>query len=359
MQSDSVAYRLSAIICHLTAVFPIMIIPFFIPHAGCPHQCVFCNQRNITGQIAQADPPSVPNRIEEYLNTGTGRRPVHVAFYGGSFTALPAATQQDYLDAVRPFIVSGQVSGIRLSTRPDCITGEILTRLKDSHVDIVELGVQSMDDHVLALSGRGHTAEDSVKAVRLLKEYDLAVGLQLMPGLPGDTPDIFLNTVEDVIALKPDFVRLYPALVIRDTPLAELYKTGRYIPLHLDDAVSLCRSALLKFEQEDIEVIRIGLQPTEELERPGTIMAGPYHPAFRQLVESSLLLERMRALLKGRSEKDDTALIQVNPRDLSAAIGQHRSNVDTLKREFGLRNIRIAADEGDLKRRTPVLIPSC
>jgi histone acetyltransferase (RNA polymerase elongator complex component) len=335
-----------------------MIIPFFIPHAGCPHQCVFCNQKNITGQSAPVDPSSVPDTIIGYFRTNTGKKPVQVAFYGGSFTALPINTQREYLEAVQPFIYAGEVQSIRLSTRPDCITPDILTRLKTYRVGTVELGVQSMDDRVLELSGRGHTARDTINAVTLLREHDVTVGLQLMPGLPGDSSNGFTSTVEKVVALKPDFVRLYPALVIEGTPLAELYRTGRYAPLALDDAVSLCRDALVRFEQANIDVIRIGLQPTEELEKSGTILAGPYHPAFRQLVESSLLLERMRSCLSDRNEETDIARFQVNPHDLSAAIGQRRSNIDILTKEFGLRELRIVAGGTMLKRREPVLLAS-
>ncbi len=336
-----------------------MIIPFFIPHAGCPHQCVFCNQKNITGQSAPTDPSSVPKTINDYLRINKGKGPAHIAFYGGSFTALPIGIQRDYLEAVQPFIHSGLIGSIRLSTRPDCITNGILALLKAYHVGTVELGVQSMDDNVLRLAGRGHGAEDTVNAVKLLREHCFTVGLQLMPGLPGDSPDCFMTTVENVVELKPAFVRLYPALVIKDTPLAELYNSGRYAPLPLDDAVSLCRDALVRFEQANIDVIRIGLQTTEELEKPGTILAGPYHPAFRQLVESSLLLEKMRFALRQRKDKTGAVTFQISAKDLSAAIGQRRSNIDILKKEFGLRELHIVAGRTTLRRREPVLLPSC
>jgi histone acetyltransferase (RNA polymerase elongator complex component) len=187
-----------------------------------------------------------------------------------------------------------------------------------------------MDDRVLALSGRGHNAVDTENAVKLLREDDFIVGLQLMPGLPGDSAEKFIDTVDKTIALKPDFVRLYPVLVIKDTPLEGLYKTGQYTPLSLDEAVSLCRKALIKFEQTDIEVIRIGLQPTKELGKPGTILAGPYHPAFRQVVESSILLDRMKALLMNRKPSRFEVTFLVNPGDISAAVGQKRSNTEYL-----------------------------
>ena len=239
-----------------------MIIPFFIPHAGCPHQCVFCNQTNITGQDGPASAATVPGKIDRYLDTHHSGGPVHLAFYGGSFTALPPDAQEAYLAAASPFIESGRIRDIRLSTRPDCVSSKVLDLLTRYNVKTVELGVQSMDDRVLVLAGRGHTARDTVDAVALLREYRFDVGLQLMPGLPGDSADIFRTTVDTVIGLNPDFVRLYPALVIKGTPLERLYLAGKYTPLPLDAAVSICREAYTKFKQAGISVIRMGLQPT-------------------------------------------------------------------------------------------------
>jgi histone acetyltransferase (RNA polymerase elongator complex component) len=333
-----------------------MIIPFFIPHSGCPHQCVFCNQKNITGQANPVVPMAIPQEITEYLAISSSDNPVYVAFYGGSFTALPFETQRAYLNAVQPFIHTGQIAGIRLSTRPDCITNEILALLKEYRVTTIELGVQSMDDVVLTRSGRGHTATDTMNAVSLIRSSAFLIGLQLMPGLPGDSADSFMRTIDTVIALQPDFVRIYPALVIKDTPLEDLYATARYTPLSLEDAVLFCRKALEKFELAGIDVIRIGLQPTEELDKPGTIVAGPYHPAFRQLVESSILLDKMRSALRSRTVKTDRVTFQVNPKDLSAAIGQKRSNIKKLEKEFGVQKIRIVGGQNVLRRRDPVLV---
>lgn len=332
-----------------------MIIPFFIPNSGCPHQCVFCNQKNITGQVASIEAPSIPRAIAEYVKTNDPDEPVQVAFYGGSFTALGIDMQKSYLEAVRPFILSGQIKSIRLSTRPDNINREILALLKAYHVQTIELGVQSMDDRVLALSGRGHSAVDTVNAARLLREYGFLAGLQLLPGLPGDSAEKFVDTVDKTIALKPDFVRMYPLLVIKDTPLEELYTTGQYTPLLLDEAVSLCREALIRFERAGIEVIRIGLQPTKELAKPGTILAGPYHPAFRQVVESSIYLDKMTALLQGNGTGNTDTVFLVHPDDLSSAIGQKRSNLEHLKDQFALKTIRLRADKS-IPRRTVKLI---
>ncbi|HTP05065.1 MAG TPA: radical SAM protein [Nitrospirota bacterium] len=316
-----------------------MIIPFFIPHSGCPHQCIFCNQKKITGQHEIPDATRLPQKINGYLRNDRSDNPAQIAFYGGSFTALPQDTQKAFLEAVRPFIRSGRIRSIRLSTRPDCISREVLDLLNEYHVETIELGAQSMDDRVLMLSGRGHTEADTVNAVTLLGKYNFTVGLQLMPGLPGDSAHGFLNTVNKTIALKPDFVRLYPTIVIKDTPLEELYHTGRYVPLSFDETVSLCRDALTRFEQNGIKVIRIGLQPTEELRKPGTIVAGPYHPSFRQHVESSIFLDKMRAVLTGKVFLEHKAVILVNPSDIDASIGQKRSNVGILKKEFSIHVI--------------------
>jgi histone acetyltransferase (RNA polymerase elongator complex component) len=333
-----------------------MIIPFFIPHSGCPHQCVFCNQKNITGQAKPIDPSVIPRTITEYLAISNSDTSPQVAFYGGSFTALPFETQKAYLAAVQPFISAGTIASIRLSTRPDCITNEVLALLREYHVATIELGVQSMDDAVLTHSGRGHTTGDTINAVRLIRSHDFLIGLQLMPGLPGDSADSFLKTIDAVIELKPDFVRIYPSLVIKDTPLEDLYASGRYVPLSLDDAVQLCRKALERFEAEGINVIRIGLQPTEELEKPGTIVAGPYHPAFREMVESSILLDKMRAALRNQTMKIRRVIFQVNPKDLSAAIGQQRSHIELLRKEFGLQEVRIVEDDAILRKGLPNLL---
>jgi histone acetyltransferase (RNA polymerase elongator complex component) len=311
---------------------------------------VFCNQRHITGRNSPPEASFVPQIIKEYLHAGAPNEPVQAAFYGGTFTALPIETQKSYLEEVQPFLQTGQIQTIRISTRPDSIEPVILSLLQAYHVTIVELGAQSMDDRVLALSGRGHTAVDTERAAILLKERGFIVGLQLMPGLPGDSADIFRETVDKVIRLKPDLVRLYPALVIKDTPMEELYRAGRYQPLSLEAAVEMCRGAFLAFKGAGIRVSRMGLQPTEELGKPGTILAGPFHPAFGQLVESSVLLDGMRDALRNRKEKAATAVLRVDPRDISTAIGQRRINIETLKKEFDLREIHIVAGNGNSRR---------
>ena len=333
-----------------------MIIPFFIPHAGCPHQCVFCDQKNITGRRTAPEPSSLPSIISSYLASTKEAGPAEVAFYGGTFTSLTSEVQRAYLTPVQPFIDTGTIAGIRLSTRPDAVTADILSLLKRYRVSTVELGVQSMDDDVLRLSGRGHTAEDTARAVDLPREHAFKIGLQLMPGLPGDTPHRFRRTVTQVIELRPDLVRIYPALVIKDTPLAERYRTGSYAPLSLDDAVELCREAADLFTAASITVARVGLQPTEELERPGTVLAGPWHPAFGQLVASSRFFVKMRALLPPAAVPGPVHFA-VHPADRSSAVGQDRRNIRMLREQFG-RDAVVVADP-DMPRGAVRSVTAC
>jgi histone acetyltransferase (RNA polymerase elongator complex component) len=269
-----------------------LIIPVFIPFGGCPHKCVFCNQAGITGEDTLPSPGVVKATVERYLSTwegrwegkgeGGGRR--EVAFYGGSFTGLPPALQKSYLECAYGYVLKKRVDALRLSTRPDYIFRGGLALLKDYGVETVELGVQSMSDEVLSLSGRGHGADITVSAVELLRMEGFKVGLQIMPGLPGDTRASIIETARRVAELEPDFVRVYPTLVIRGTPLERMSTDGVYTPWPLEEMVEVCRDLSILFKKAGIPVVRFGLQPTDELEK--NIVAGPYHPAFRQLVET-------------------------------------------------------------------------
>lgn len=322
-----------------------MIIPFFIPHSGCKHQCVFCNQKKITGMDSVPRPECIAEEIRARVSFSANRHDIELAFYGGSFTALPIEKQEKYLSVIRPFIESGMIKSIRISTRPDCINEDILRLLYQYHVRTIELGAQSMDDRVLHESGRGHTTSDTIAASRLIHESGFCLGLQLMAGLAGDDRDGFIRTVRVATELYPAFVRLYPVIVIKDTPLAELYASGRYSPLSLEEAVELCSDAASLLEDKGIKVIRIGLQDADELRIPGTILAGPYHPAFGQLVRSRMLLQKIMRLIAHRGARGDTLGILVNPADLSSAIGQGRANIAALQKEYGLRDVRIISDE--------------
>lgn len=261
-----------------------LIIPLFVPFGGCPNQCVFCDQKGITGETGLPTPAEAALTVESYLSTWKGKGTREIAFYGGSFTALPDKVQLGYLEAAFRYVRDGRVDSIRVSTRPDCVTGAIIERLRKYGVATVELGAQSMSDEVLRLSGRGHTKEATIEAVRLLKGAHLKAGLQFMPGLPGDTKESVLKTTVEIIRLCPDFVRVYPTLVLKDTPLYRMYLAGSYTPWTLEDMTDVCRKASSLLEEAGVPVIRMGLQPTKELE--DNLVAGPYHPSFRQLVEN-------------------------------------------------------------------------
>ena len=218
-------------------------IPIFVPHRGCPFDCVFCNQKRITGTQKEVTADDVHNIIGEYLKTLPSKnRRIEAAFFGGSFTGIPINEQSELLAAANEYLKKGDIDGIRLSTRPDYIDKEILDNLLKYGVTTIELGVQSMDDSVLKSSNRGHTRKDVINAVRLIKEYSFTLGLQMMTGLPGDTDEKSLYTADEIIKLKPDIVRIYPTLTIKDTFLEKMYLTGKYQPQSVDEAVNLANS---------------------------------------------------------------------------------------------------------------------
>ena len=263
------------------------IIPIFVPHKGCPNQCSFCNQKHITGQITETTPKMAKDTIEMYLKTiDTKKFHTEIAFYGGSFTAIDVEYQTSLLKTAYEYVKSGQIKGIRLSTRPDAIDDKILDNLCKFGVTEIELGVQSMCDDVLELNKRGHTSLQVKDAVSLIKKRSFSLGLQMMTGLLGDTYEKSIYTANEICALKPDFVRIYPTLVFNNTDLAEFYRKGEYTPPTLEDTVKLCRELLDIFENRNgIKVIRMGLFMNDN-EAKENFLAGPYHPRFRELVQN-------------------------------------------------------------------------
>jgi len=307
------------------------IIPIFVSHRGCPHDCIFCNQKKITGQGGDVAGEDVKNKIEEYLQTIPKENVVvEVAFYGGSFTAIPIDQQQALLEAVQPYIAQGAVHHIRISTRPDCIDIQIIELLKACKVKIIELGVQSMDEEVLRISNRGHSAQDVIDSVALLKQHGFTVGVQVMVGLPGDSEQKSIDTVKALNELKPDIARIYPALVIRNTYMEQLYYRDEYRPLSLDAAVETCKKLLILFEKNHVEVIRVGLQPTENILEGKEVVAGPFHPSMRQLVVASIYRDMLDYMLKDTEEIKHLEVF-VNPRDISDVLGQKRNNIEAIK----------------------------
>lgn len=315
------------------------ILPVFVPHLGCPHDCVFCNQRRISGTTEPADAQTVRNILAAAAavpRNGTKRQ---LAFYGGSFTAIPEAQQLELLAAAREGIERGIIDSIRLSTRPDAIDGAVLARLRRYGVDTVELGAQSLDDEVLRCSGRGHTAEDVRRASRLIKDAGFRLVLQMMTGLPGDSGEQSLATAREIVALRPDGVRIYPTVIVRDTALYELWQRGSYCEHTVEEAVHLCAKILPLFEAAEIPVIRLGLNPTEELSG-GAAVAGAYHPAFGELVRAQMMLEKAEALLCG-AEPGSRVILAVQPRLLSQMLGHRRRNVSALIDEFQLMELKV------------------
>ncbi len=333
------------------------IIPLFISHRGCPHHCSFCNQESITGHRELSLTEYKDNFTEEinsWLERFRTPDPVEVAFYGGSFTCLPEDEQYVLLSVVQPFMQSGRVSGIRLSTRPDCLSENIVSFLKDLGVKKVELGVQSLDNKVLRKSGRGHLAEDSINSIHLLKKAGLEVGVQLMVGLPGESSLSFLSGIRLLGKLKPDFVRLYPVVVVRHSQLERQYLSGDYRVLSLNRAIALSKLFLQEMRAYRIPVIRIGLQPSKELE--SQLVAGPYHPSFGELVESRIWLQRIRRYFR-TVPADVHVILKIADRDLSTVLGHKKNNMTRLE-ELGLRKRLTIEPDKKRKRGDFEFIPS-
>ena len=318
------------------------ILPIFVPHLGCPNDCVFCNQRRISGSPLPASGLDVTRVLSHARKEGvTG---AELAFYGGSFTAIEPGVQEELLAAAQPFWGDGTISSIRLSTRPDAIDETVCQRLVAYGVQTVELGAQSMDDGVLRQSGRGHWARDTENAVRLLKEAGFFVVLQMMTGLPGTSREKDLETARRIIGLCPDGVRIYPTVVVENTPLADMWRAGAYREHTVAEAVSLCADILPMMEKAGIPVIRLGLNPTEELSAGGAV-AGAYHPALGELVRSEILRRRAAELLKN-VPRGASVTIGVAPGRVSAMTGQHRENIRRLTEEFGLSELKIRSVPG-------------
>ncbi|HIS45616.1 MAG TPA: radical SAM protein [Candidatus Scatomorpha merdigallinarum] len=319
------------------------IIPVFVPHLGCPNDCVFCNQRRISGSVTPATPQDVVEAIER-AKTLTGpetRR--QLAFYGGSFTAIPVSEQEALLDAAGPYLESGDIVSLRLSTRPDAIDAATLKRLKAYGVETIELGAQSMSERVLALSGRGHTAQDVEDASAQVKAAGFKLILQMMTGLPGADDESDVESARRIAVLKPDGVRVYPTVIVRDTALFDIWKAGRYKEHTVEDAVRVCAKILPIFEEAHIPVIRLGLNPTEDLSG-GDAVGGAYHPALGELVKSRIMREKAEALLEGALPGSE-AVLRVNPRLMSQLVGQHGANRAYLTERFALKRLRIVPDK--------------
>ena len=303
-----------------------MIIPVFIPHLGCPHTCIFCNQRTISGQ-AETGLAAARAQIEQYLHYSKGQTSNQIAFYGGSFTALPLDYQQQLLEIAQEYIQAGQAGSVRLSTRPDAITPTIVAQLQKYQVETVELGVQSLDEKVLRLAERGHGVACVYSAVELLRQAKLQVGLQLMVGLPGQDRESLADTKEQVCYLAPDIVRIYPVLVIKGTRLSQMYQEGNYVPLSLEEAVAASYELYEQFTRYGIQVIRMGLQADGELCSEGNIVAGPFHPSFGELVFSYGYRQKVNRYIEQLPAGVESIIIEYPPKEEPKLRGMHKSNL--------------------------------
>jgi radical SAM enzyme (TIGR01210 family) len=312
------------------------IIPIFVPHAGCPHNCVFCNQDRITGVKDDVTAETVRTTIDDYLETIKNKNAtIEVSFFGGTFTGIREEKQRELLKVAKEYKDNKLLAKIRLSTRPDYINDYILSYLKEYGVDIIELGVQSLDKDVLKKAGRGHSIQDVIDASKLIKKYNFVLGHQIMPGLPEDTFDKDIHTTKASIEMKPDICRIYPALVIKDTPMEKMYKSNEYIPYSLEEAVNVSKVMYDMYRKKHINVIRIGLQPTESINEGGDIVVGPFHPSFRELVEGSLLAD----IILENMNDERNALIYINPKDLSKLYANKKLYFNKLKESNKVINV--------------------
>ena len=320
-------------------------ISIFVPHLGCPQQCSFCNQKTITGTVSQPTADDVRNAVRTALNKKDYE--YEIAFFGGSFTAIDRTYMQTLLQAAYECVDGERVKGIRISTRPDCIDGDVLALLKEYGVTSIELGAQSMDDEVLKANLRGHTAADVVTASKMIQDGGFALGLQMMTGLYLDTDEKAIETAKKLIALHPETVRIYPTVVLKGTYLAELYDNEVYKPQTVDDAAALCTKLLPMFEKAGIKVIRLGLHASNDIKK--NMVAGAYHESFGEIVQSRFMLNKVLAYPPGNYE------IKVNPKSVSKLKGNQKRNVYFLMEEgYNIKftvTDRVAVDELKIVRR--------
>ncbi len=313
-------------------------IPVFIPHSGCPHCCVFCNQWRVTGLFEKITSDSVHKIIERYLSAAAetiGK--VEIAFFGGSFTAIPQIEQIEYLKAVKPYIENGVIEAVRISTRPDYIDRNILEVLKLYNVKTIELGVQSFSDRVLTASGRGHNSQHVIDAVSLLKEYGFRVGIQLMPGLPADDYETSIQSAVKAVELFPDDVRIYPAVVLKDTEMEVLYNENKFVPLTIEEAVDRCSVMYGMFIEKGINVIRMGLHPMDL--SGGAVVAGPYHEALGFLIKSRYrrgIFEKVVKDAAGNNPESGVLSIMLPDKMKEEYIGMRKENILYLKEKYKL-----------------------
>jgi histone acetyltransferase (RNA polymerase elongator complex component) len=322
-----------------------LVIPIFIPHYGCPNMCAFCNQSIITNTKHELpDNRTINKVVSEYLAYKGKRNPVQLAFFGGNFLGLESPYILKVLSMAAEIKQKNKIDSVRFSTRPDTISESSLEQIKDFPVSTIELGVQSMNDEVLALSNRGHNAKSSINAVSLLKKYGYEVGIQMMVGLPEDNEESILKSAHEILALKPDFIRIYPLIVLKGSLIAKWYEKGIYKPFGLDECVNLVKKIYILFNDQNIPVIRMGLQASEMLEDENSMIAGPWHPAFGHLVMSELFFDKTVSKIKKQLSKKpetDTITLTVHPSSESKLRGDKNNNIKKINKNFSKINFRI------------------
>ncbi|MFH2093059.1 MAG: radical SAM protein [Pseudomonadota bacterium] len=344
-----------------------LVIPVFIPHSGCPHLCAFCNQSIITSETpGLPDKASIRQTIDRYLSFKGNRKWVELAFFGGNFLGLKPEEITRLLEWVSPYIQDQKINGIRFSTRPDTISQASLDLIRSFSIAAVELGVQSMNDQVLLCSNRGHTSQDTIAAIGLLKENKHQIGVQVMAGLPGDDEGSLLDSTQMLAELEPDFARIYPLMVLKGSLLEQWFKTGAYVPLSLDASIRLVKKMMHIFDRHKVRVIRAGLQASDVMEDASMVVAGPWHPAFGHLVFSQIMFDQAcekidQYLIKGKPDpnaafKKYVLGLNVHPRSESRLRGDKNMNVEQLRSNYPdmdfiiIKNDAIALDTVQVSR---------
>ena len=312
-------------------------IPIFIPHKGCPHACVFCNQRRISGTIKDTTVEDVDNIIKEYLDyyLNTDKK-IEIAFFGGSFTGIDLSLQEAYLKVAYKYIIDGKVDSIRLSTRPDYINDEILTLLTKYGVKTIELGVQSMNDEILDKAKRGHTRDDVINASNLIRQYGIRLGQQIMIGLPYSSIDSEVYTIKECLKLEPEQLRIYPVYVIEDSELYDMYEAGEYKALEIGEAVDRCVAVIHECQKTNVQIIRLGLQSTSEITAKNANIYGPVSDNFAEYVMAALIRERIENEIVN---KDGDIVVYVPKRYISATIGPKKINKIYFENKFNVKYI--------------------
>lgn len=320
------------------------LIPFYIPGEGCPSKCIYCNSLTSSyGHQFTIDSKSFNHRVKKFLETRAGRGSrVEVAFYGGSFECLSIERRTYLLSLLRPFLNEGSVDSLRVSLRPHAYSATFLEDMKQSNLSSVELGVQSMHDSTLKKIGRGYDKSVVLKAFDLLRSHGIIISAHIMLGLPGENEEMFKDSLQRLLEIKPDLLRIHPVIVLPGTGLEEMYRKGEYEPLDMDEAIRICSEAYLRSNSSGVRVVRIGLQTNELLGQ--TVLAGPHHPSFGEMVHSRIAFDRIRQQIDGIKEKSNYLSIRVHPSYKSKVSGNKRGNIKAIKNEYGLSKVYLDED---------------